>query len=673
MSDQQSVNHQRFTVIFLLLFFLAFWSKGQLPVNEKEYADSLENALRLGKSDSAKARTSLSLAQYWSNKSDLEKGKAYLGKGRQLGKSYPYIQAISYFFESDLYLGTDTLRSRKAILKGNSLLSAYTSKEAYVFRSKLWYNSAILQQQADHISSVVDILLNKVIPLTKKSMDSAMLAKYYSQTGLIFMNSRQHRKAETYFKLAIQLSKHIPAKSSILVSTYILAASNYVYLLELPEAKKFLDKAKIILRPPKKSIKLADYYFTEGNYYEENKEYQLALDSYNKGIAMARELKKRYLVQTLLLQKYSALKQLKQYRAAKQLIDSLSQEKEFMASANNRKEIYNELAKTNHILGNEKEAYTWLRRHSLLSDSLYESQLNKDIHELELKFRNAENSKSIAVLKAANEKVNLEAKNSRLLSWLLGALTLFLLFILIAGYFFYRNTRKLVAQKELNHQQEIKYVQQQHQISITQAMLQGQEEERSRVARDLHDGLGGMLAVVKMNLSGYAVDHPVAKDTGISSIIDQLDNSINELRHISRNMMPASLVKFGIETALNDLCESFLSEQLQVDFQCFGISNNLVIQEQITIYRIVQELLSNVVRHAQATSVLLQCSQNSGVFFITVEDNGKGFNPAESPEKHGMGLHNIKTRVDYLNGKMEILSSETEEGTNINIEIHVTA
>jgi len=159
----------------------------------------------------------------------------------------------------------------------------------------------------------------------------------------------------------------------------------------------------------------------------------------------------------------------------------------------------------------------------------------------------------------------------------------------------------------------------------------------------------------------------------LQNIVTQLDNSIGELRRISHNMMPEMLLKLGLKALLRDLCESVASTTLKVDFQYLGIKNNLQAQEQINIYRIVQEAIANATKHAQAQNLLLQCSQNEDVFFITVEDDGKGFDATHLDKVEGIGLSNIKSRVEYLKGKIEILSERNKRGTSINIELYVTA
>jgi signal transduction histidine kinase len=154
-------------------------------------------------------------------------------------------------------------------------------------------------------------------------------------------------------------------------------------------------------------------------------------------------------------------------------------------------------------------------------------------------------------------------------------------------------------------------------------------------------------------------------------IINQLDRSVNELRRIARNMMPESLLNSGLETALKEICESFASPALTVDFQAYNVEKDIAQDMQVTIFRIVQELLANAVRHATASSILVQCSQNENTFYITVEDNGKGFNTSQINVTKGIGLTNVKNRVDYLKGTLDI-ESAPGTGTTINIEFHVS-
>ncbi len=178
-----------------------------------------------------------------------------------------------------------------------------------------------------------------------------------------------------------------------------------------------------------------------------------------------------------------------------------------------------------------------------------------------------------------------------------------------------------------------------------------------------------MLAGVKINLSTWSNNHLEENQyESFHKILNQLDSSVSELRRVARNLMPESLLNFGLEIALKDLCEFYMKEDLQIDFQAIDIQKDIPLNLQVNIYRIVQELLSNAVKHSNANNILVQCSQNESEFYITVEDNGKGISENEINKWKGLGLKNLQNRVDFLKGKMEIQSAESQ-GTSINIEI----
>ena len=173
-------------------------------------------------------------------------------------------------------------------------------------------------------------------------------------------------------------------------------------------------------------------------------------------------------------------------------------------------------------------------------------------------------------------------------------------------------------------------------------------------------------------LSGLKIHLKLAEKGNSASKTDVnelLDNSIKELRNISQNLMPESLVTFSLEHALKDLCIGNSNPETAIEFQYLVKKSNLPKNYEIMIYRIIQELLNNALKYAKASKILVSCSQNKDVFFITVEDNGIGFDRSQN-NKTGMGLRNIKNRVDFMNGKLEI-ESVLNKGTSAYIELQV--
>ena len=202
---------------------------------------------------------------------------------------------------------------------------------------------------------------------------------------------------------------------------------------------------------------------------------------------------------------------------------------------------------------------------------------------------------------------------------------------------------------------------------MAQAMLEGEERERERVARDLHDGLGGALSGIKLKLSGQQKKESIPV---IDHVILQLEDSINELRNISRNLMPEALLRSGLEVALHDLCISMKREDMLIEFQSAGIHKGNPLSSQVNIYRIIQELLSNAIQHSGADKILLQSIQEEKRFYITIEDNGCGFDSDNIQNAKGLGWSNIQNRVNYMKGKMDV-DSIIHQGTTINIELNI--
>lgn len=647
---------RRTFILICSIFVLPFFCSAGQNLNAPG-ADSLSRILTQKVADSLKAKACFLLVDQWSEADSL-KLRQYINQGIAANKGNRFMQAVFLYCNARLSAERHPDSVGKMYLKADSELQKFNISVAFSARSRCWHDYArILHRQKDDLESYIKILLRKAIPLAKQAGDNAYLGKNYIDVAKGFKNLNELKNADLYLKKAIEILKNAHAPVTYLADAYHTSSENYSLIGNPKQAAAMLDSMKVLLTPYPDNLAWLDYYAAEGMQLTIAEQYDQSLAVINKGILLAAKLKQEYPEQRLLLQKFYALYNKKEFPQAREVAIRLTKLKPFIHLATNRSQIFYGLALTEEELKNIPQAYEWFKRYSSLSDSISKSNLENTVNALEIKFRNVENQKKIAELKTTNEKVELDAKSNRLINWLLASASSFLLIVIILGFYFYRNNKKLSVQKE--------------QSKITQAMLQGQEDERIRVARDLHDSLGGMLAVVKINLSNLAVEDE--NKIELSKIINLVDSSVSELRRIAHNMMPEMLLKLGLEASIRDLCESLISEKINVYFQCIELSNTIPVTEQISIYRIIQELLANVIKHADAKNVILQCSQNENVFFITIEDDGKGFSVNLPIEKSGIGLNNIKSRVAYLNGQIEILSKENYPGTSINIELHVTA
>jgi len=208
-------------------------------------------------------------------------------------------------------------------------------------------------------------------------------------------------------------------------------------------------------------------------------------------------------------------------------------------------------------------------------------------------------------------------------------------------------------------------MEQRQELKVANALLEGEEKERRRLARDLHDGLGGSLAGIRIKLAGQQKKQVNGQ---LDEVMHLLEDSMSELRRIAHNMMPESLLKVGLRSAITDLCDGLANEDLEIELQWSGPGGDLPHTAQANIYRIVQEVLANAIRHGGAGKILLQCIHQEQMFYITAEDNGRGFDMNAAPG--GIGLSNIRSRVQYMKGRLDIDSSPGA-GTAVNIELQV--
>ena len=295
-----------------------------------------------------------------------------------------------------------------------------------------------------------------------------------------------------------------------------------------------------------------------------------------------------------------------------------------------------------------------------MNDADNETQLAEYAAELETKYETEKKSDKIRLQEA-------QLKGKSILNYLLIGAGVGLLIISLLSYRNYQQKNKI-------QQQRISDLETQQQLTATENVLKGEEQERTRLAKDLHDGLGGMLSGIKYALNtmkGNLIMTP-ENSQAFERSLDMLDSSIQEMRRVAHNMMPEALVKFGLDTAMNDFCNDISkSGALQISYQSIGLENEMVEQTTaITIYRIVQELINNTMKHAAAKTAIIQVTKSGSQMAITVEDDGTGFDTAILKQSRGIGWSNIQNRVEFLKGTLDV-QSEKEKGTSVHIELNV--
>ena len=656
--------------LFTLFLFLSAVSHSQVILSlddDSVYIDSIAKITKNTKSDSIKCLYSFKLSKLYLMVQDAKKSKEYLEQANKLKSKYPFLNDAGIFYNSYSFLEKgDADGFEKALLDGNNKLKKYYNTEAFRIRAIILQNYGIMQQRKNNEKLYMKLLINEAIPVAKKSRDYELISGLYKAVAIIFMNNNEREKASEYLSEAqIYIERAIkksPTLAESRMETYIINAENLVELRHFYDAKKVLDKAFSTLKNFPESNLNDSYFYAEGLYYSKQNKNTIALESYEKGIKSAEKHRNQIALNRLKYAEYEVNFKLKNYEKAKANLEYLLEKTPFIVD---QKNYYSKLSEVYNATKNYDKAYFYANKSNRINDSLNDTKFKSEIVELEAKYKKAENEKKINLLQSQNEKAALLVNNNRLNTILFAVLSVLLFLIVLFLWILNNNQKKLSIQKEINHEQELTSLEDQQKLSVSNALIEGEEVERKRIARDLHDGLGSMLSGLKIHLKLAEKENALSA----AEVNNLLDKSIKELRNISQNLMPESLLKLSLEHALRDLCMANSNAKTQIEFQYLIQKPNLPKNYEIVIYRIIQELLNNALKYAEASLILVSCSQNKDTFFITVEDNGVGFDIMDK-NNNGMGLRNIKNRVEILKGKLEI-ESEVNKGTSAYIELKV--
>lgn len=307
-----------------------------------------------------------------------------------------------------------------------------------------------------------------------------------------------------------------------------------------------------------------------------------------------------------------------------------------------------------HSTQNNAEAFRYHTLYSRYKDSLMTEESSKQINELEARYQTEKKDLIIANNNLDLARTEAELERTRANVWLLITIMIAISLLGLFFYIYYRNHRK-------NQLIQLKIEQEQLR---NRAVIAAEDEERKRIAKDLHDGAGQQLSAVKMNLSAYA------SNTGaneLNHIMHMLDDAVKEVRAVSHAMMPAALINGGLTEAIKDLAANInASKKLNMTIPFLDDASVLAEAKQTALYRVIQECVNNAIKHAQTSTITLQLIRHKNRLILMIEDNGKGFVKNE-PTK-GMGIQNIESRVAYIGGQIHIDSS-AGNGTTITVDI----
>lgn len=647
----------RYTFIVFIIFYLAVYN-GLTFAQRQNATDSLISVLDKEKADTAKLSILTKLIIEYTKTGQIDQAKRTLhiliplakrsGDSLYLGSAY---NTGAYVYASEANADSIQYYAGRAL----SVLQHARGMRAIKLKVMANNNLAVSFSTSGNMKKAIEVLIAN-LSLIEATGDDNLYQATINNISASFTMIGDNANAYKYMLQDVDLVEKPGLSLTAKVFAYTNAALVCSNLKKFDDQKKYLDKAKEALSLLGDSPLWGRYYAFEATYYANVHQHAKAISGAQKALDLSKEYPERsniYMAYEAIRTVQAAMKHYDKARAAARQLFEMSKEDHYTDMMTGSAAY---IADFSAELGDYKTAYLYMKEYEQIKDSVQSQQNTQKINELETHLRTSQKEEKIVRLELEKKRASLQIKNQRLTNILLGGACLLMFILLGLFYVFYRSKKRTMAQRE--------------KLKVTEMMLSTQEAERERIARDLHDGLVGSLSGIKMNLAMMADNQPDGDlKTAVTRSAGQLDDSIHELRHIAHNMMPEMLLRLGLEAALKDLCHLLEAAGILVQRAFINLEQTIALDKQVVIYRIVQELFGNIVRHARASTVFFQCARQSDMFLITVEDDGIGMGNAHRTA--GFGLKSAESRVHYLNGTMDIGPMKAGKGTSINIQLYV--
>lgn len=392
-----------------------------------------------------------------------------------------------------------------------------------------------------------------------------------------------------------------------------------------------------------------------GNVWYDLKKYDSALINYQKSLSIRREMEDQTGIASVLINLGRVYMDVKSWNTAeKKLLEGYE-----VAIAVNYKEAWQQAALILSLLyetqNQFEKALTFHKEYKSASDSIFNLQSDQSLAELQTQYETVKKEQQIVLQEAELAEKNGALERSRIL---LIAICLLVVFTFVLAML----QRSRMKKKQQLKLQNAQLVAREAEINAT---ISSQEKERARYARDLHDGFGQMISILNMNLNnlneGAKPDERQKVFESSSQIIDEM---YGELKNICFDLMPQTLIKHGLESALSEFTARINNVgKLFIELNVFGLEQRLSEVQEISLFRISQEWINNILKYSDANKVTLQITKGEGEITLLIEDNGSGFDKSLLISEKGNGWKNLNTRTNLINGALELETNLGQSGS----------
>ncbi len=640
----------------LLFFFLI--TVYQANAQNQKVLDSLENSFHLAKDDQQKLKISGDLCwSYGTINFDkaLFYGKEELRLAQKLKDSVAV--ALAYSDIGNTYIRVNNLKEAL-----NHHIKAYQIRDKLGLTAKAAGSisniSIIYKQQGQYKEALT--YMYRALKIYEDANDEQKQALVLGNIGNVYLEYKKYEPAKESFDKTILIAKKNNYKS-ILANAYSGIMNYYFQQNKLDQALKYGNMSVKYLKELNMQSDIATLYNSIGQVYFEKDKYDEAMKYYNLSLKSRLFMNDKLGIGSCYKNIGACYAELKDFTKAEEFVNkSINLFKELNAKDYLR-EAYAILANIAENKQDYVSSLKFFKESAAMKDSIYNKQSTDKINELQIAYETEKKIQKIELLGKENKIHKLELfKRNVYLGVVLGAL----LISFLIGFLIYRSIRLKQAsrlQEEVIIQQDL----------ATKAVLNAEENERRRISGELHDGLGQMFSAVKMNLSALTEDLNFKDDHSklmFDKTLGLVDESCKEVRSISHQMAPNVLLKSGLATAVRDFIGKIDERKLKINLETFGLQERLDQNIETVLYRVIQETVNNVIKHAEANSLDIQLTKDEEGINVMIEDNGKGFDTSSVENFEGIGLKNIRSRVAFLKGTVDF-SSNIGQGTLVAIFI----
>ncbi len=644
------------SILIVSLVFIKLTVSGQ-----QHLADSVQLLLEKELPDTARAYNLVMLAMY-TEPLDIEKAHSIYKQAVDfaLKNDLDYYAGLALYYEATPFgLRGNYIQQMENLTQAAGLLQKSGHSKSRNELALVYGGISGFYRSTGKLDSAVVASL-KSIAILEELKNYRRLATQCLNLAMIYQQLKLPEKQKEYVDKGLVFAK-ISKDNSAIMLAHLQQGSYFTEVRDFQKAKIYVDSASVYFSNKYEFSRKQNYYILKAGTFQNISQFDSAVFYYQKAHENGKQIGSRWNMTEPLMQIGYVYLQQKKYKQAEHFVKMGLEIAESDSIRVFMKEGYGTLSDIYAATGKYKEAYELLAKYNILQDSLQSEDRKKFVLELEKKYETEKKESQVKLQE-------LEIAKRKSINHGLLALTTAILIILVLGYRNFRNRNRLQEEKILKLETE-------KQLLAAEAVLKGEEQERTRLAKDLHDGLGGLLSGIKYSFTSMKDNLIMTPENArvFERSIDMLDTSIHEMRRVAHNLMPESIFRFGLDTALNDFCSGINdSGVLNLKYQSFGLENvNLNHTVSVSVYRIIQELVTNILKHAEARQALVQVTVSGQLLLIDVEDNGKGFDTEVLNSRKGIGWGNIQNRIGYLNGKLD-LKSGPGEGTIVHVEVKIS-